>query len=130
MFMALEFRQALALALSENLPLHEAEERIIGADHTLVGAMLAKRWQFPDYLVDCIAGHHGPAYPTSLAECLHVADLIAERLGYDSNGNISAGGGPWALPERFGGDLDAVIALLGDMSKLIEEAQQFSRAGQ
>lgn len=123
-----EFNKALALSASDDLPLHKAEEKVIGADHTLVGAMLAKRWQFPDALVDCIAGHHGPKYATPLAECLLVADLIAERLGYDSNGNISAGVDAPALPRRFDGDLDAVMAALGDMSKTIAEAKMFSQS--
>ncbi len=126
-FMPDEFNLALTLSASRNFPLHKAEEAVIGADHTVVGAMLAKRWQFPDSLVDCIAGHHGPEYATPLAQCLHVADLIAERLGYDSNGNISAGGSVEALPGRFGGDLDAVMGALGDTSKMIEEARLFSQ---
>ncbi|MCX7175159.1 MAG: HDOD domain-containing protein [Proteobacteria bacterium] len=126
--MPAEFNRALALSASDKLPLHKAEESIIGADHTLVGAMLAKRWQFPDSLVDCIAGHHGPKYVTPLAECLLVADLVAERLGYDSNGNISAGADAPSLPRRFGGDLDAVIAALGDTSKIVSEAKMFSQS--
>ncbi|MFA6314230.1 MAG: HDOD domain-containing protein [Sterolibacterium sp.] len=123
-----EFNQALALSASDDLPLHKAEEKVIGADHTLVGAMLAKRWQFPASLADCIAGHHGPKYETPLAECLLVADLIAERLGYDSNGKISAGGVEHYLPKRFGGDLDATMAELGDTSKMIAEAKMFSQS--
>ncbi|TRZ70501.1 MAG: HDOD domain-containing protein, partial [Rhodocyclaceae bacterium] len=76
-----EFNRALKLSASDSVPLHKAEQTIIGTDHTFVGAMLAKRWQFPDSLADCIAGHHGPKYATPLAECLLVADLVAERLG-------------------------------------------------
>jgi len=117
----------LKLSASDHVPLHRAEQAVIGTDHTFVGAMLAKRWQFPDSLADCIAGHHGPKYATPLAECLLVADLVAERLGYDSNGNISGGGEEPVLPKRFGGDLDSVIAALGDMSKTIEEAKMFSQ---
>lgn len=122
-----EFNRALVLSADDNLPLHQAEQTVIGTDHTVVGAMLAKRWQFPEALADCIAGHHGPEYATPLAECLLVADLVAERLGYDSNGNISAGGEPLALPARFGGDLEAVVAALGDMNKLVAEVKMFSQ---
>jgi len=122
-----EFNSALKLSVSDNLPLHQAEEAIIGTDHTFVGAMLAKRWQFPASLVDCIAGHHGPKYATPLAECLLVADLVAERLGYDSNGNVSAGADELTLPKRFGGDLDAVVAALGDTDKMVAEAKMFSQ---
>ena len=122
-----EFSRALALSASDNLPLHKAEAAIIGADHTVVGAMLVKRWQFPKALVECIASHHDRKHVSALGECLHVADLIAERLGYDSNGRVSAEPAALALPRRFGSDLDAVIKELGDLSKVIEEAQMFSR---
>ncbi|MFA7269659.1 MAG: HDOD domain-containing protein [Sterolibacterium sp.] len=123
-----EFRQALALSANDNLPLHKAEKAVIGADHTVVGAMLVKRWQFPDALVECIAGHHNRTQTSAMGECLHVADLIAERLGYDSNGRVSAERAALALSSRFGGNLDTVMASLGDLSKVIEEAQMFSRS--
>ena len=129
LFMEAEFRQALALSADENLSLHAAEQKVIGADHTLVGAMLAKRWQFPGYMIECIAGHHGPDYPTPLAQCLRVADLVAAELGYDAKGNILADDVSPELPARFGGDLSKVIAALGDVAPLIEEARQFSQAG-
>ncbi len=129
LYMAPEFLKALSLSASDGIPLHKAEETIIGADHTLVGAMLVKKWQFPESLVECIAGHHSSIHASPLAECLYVADLIAERLGYDSNGNISADGSPQIVPERFGGDLDSVISTLGDMEKLIEDAKQFAQTG-
>lgn len=128
LYMAPEFRQALALS-ADGIPLHKAEEQVIGADHTLVGAMLARRWQFPENLVECIAGHHSLVNASPLAECLYVANLIAERLGYDSNGNISADGNPQVVPERFGGDLDSVMHRLGDLEKLIDDAKQFAQTG-
>ncbi len=131
LYMAPEFCQALALVESgdeeSKISLHKSEERIIGVDHTVVGAMLAKRWQFPDALVECIAGHHGATLISPLAECLYVADLIAERLGYDSNGHMSADADLPALPARFGGDLEHVIAAMGDMDKVIDDAKQFSQ---
>lgn len=128
LYMAPEFRRAMETSITDKMSLHKAEESVIGADHTLVGSMLVKRWQFPDHLVECIANHHTVPHVSPLGECLFVADLIAEKLGYDSMGNISADG-PQALPERFGDDLDAVIGGLGDMNKLIEDAHLFAQTG-
>ncbi|MBI5921177.1 MAG: HDOD domain-containing protein [Betaproteobacteria bacterium] len=123
-----EFSQALALSANEHIPLHKAEKAVIGADHTVVGAMLVKRWQFPEPLVECIAGHHDRTQSSAMGECLHAADLIAERLGYDSNGRVSTERSAVVLAKRFGGDIDAVMAKLGDLSKIIDEAQMFSRS--
>ncbi|MBP9714131.1 MAG: HDOD domain-containing protein [Sterolibacterium sp.] len=128
LYMAPEFRRAMETSVLDKISLHRAEELVIGADHTLVGAMLVKRWQFPDYMVECIAQHHTTPQVSSLGECLFVADLIAEKLGYDSMGNISADG-PQVLPERFGADMDALIETLGDMNKLVEDAHMFAQTG-
>lgn len=129
LYMAPEFTRVLSMSELDGVPLHKAEEEIIGADHTVVGAMLARRWQFPDNMVECIANHHSPVFVSPLAECLHVADLIAERLGYDSNGRITADGSPQVIPERFGGDLDHVMANLCDFDKVIEDAKLFAQMG-
>ena len=36
------------------------EEATIGISHITIGALLAKKWQFPDKLVEAIKGHHVP----------------------------------------------------------------------
>lgn len=128
LYMAPEFRKAMEVSVMEHISLHHAEEQVIGADHLLVGAMLVKRWQFPDHMVRCIAHHHDVPQTTALGECLFAADLIAESLGYDSMGNISVEG-PLALPERFGDDLEALKADLGDMDKLVADAHLFAQTG-
>lgn len=128
-YMPAEFRDALDQSAFENMPLHQAEELTIGADHTLVGAMLARRWQFPENLIECISEHHSGKFSSPLAECLYVADRITDKLGYDSHGNLAADPNLPDLPARFGGDLDHVIAELGDLDKMIEEAKSFSQMG-
>lgn len=133
LYMAEEFRQALEISANEGISLHRAEERVIGADHTVVGAMLVKRWQFPESMVECIAHHHDVPQVSSLGECLFVADLMAEKLGYDSMGRISSEGVP-LIPARFGSgdeaaDLESMMQSLGDMTKLVEDAHMFAQAG-
>jgi HD-like signal output (HDOD) protein len=127
-FMAQEFRAVLALSVAENIPLYQAEERIIGANHALVGAMLARHWQFASTLVDCIAGHHDGSGGSALAECLHVADLIAEQLSNEPVVAVYEIDSDEALPERFGGGLGDVVASLRDIDELIEKANVFCHA--
>jgi putative nucleotidyltransferase with HDIG domain len=128
-FMADDFGKALQLAREQNLPLHRAEQTIMGVDHTVVGAMLARRWQFPDELADCIGGHHQPVIATPLAECLYAADMLADRLGYDSEGNLAAETDlpPW--PSRFGTSVETLMAELGGMDMVINEAEQYANMG-
>lgn len=128
LYMATEFRQALELSYGEKMSLHQAEQQVIGVDHTCVGAMLVERWQFPAAMVECIDSHHTLPPATPMGECLYVADLIAEQLGFDSSGNVSLDG-PQTLPARFGGDLQALMASLGDMKKLVDDAAMFAQTG-
>ncbi|MBK6906965.1 MAG: HDOD domain-containing protein [Rhodocyclaceae bacterium] len=127
-FMAAEFRTAMTHAEENNVPLHEAEMLVIGTDHAFVGAMLAKRWQFADELVQCIQDHHRmDAEPSAMLDCLRTANQISRKLDLGKSGN------PWrdteaaAAPARFGDDLDATIASLGDMERFIADAQMFAQ---
>lgn len=129
LYMAQEFRQALEKSAIEKITLHRAEEEIIGADHTVVGAMLVEKWQFPAPLIECIANHHTNPGSSPLGECLFVADLIGDKIGYDSMGNVTAES-DLEIPARFGAaTLDKIIGELGDMDKLINDARTFAQTG-
>ncbi len=127
-FMATEFREVLTKTYQGGMPLHEAEREVIGADHALVGAMLAKRWQFPDHLVDCIRDHHNPAAaPSAMLDCLRTANQIARKLDVGDGGNPWRENEPAAAPERFGDDLDATIAGIGELQKITDDAVTFAQ---
>jgi putative nucleotidyltransferase with HDIG domain len=53
-----EFRQAGKMALEEGIPLHEAELKVTGYSHEVVGQEVATRWQFPPLLASAIGTHH------------------------------------------------------------------------
>jgi HD-like signal output (HDOD) protein len=127
-FMPQEFLRALELAASEHMPLHEAEDRVIGADHALVGAMLARHWQFAPSLSECIGGHHQGNGEGALAECLHVADLIGEQLCAENDIEAEGIAADESLPTRFGGDLEQVRSKLGRLDKIVENARSFCQS--
>ncbi len=127
-FMPAEFHQAVAYAAEKHVPLHEAENWVIGANHGVVGAMLASRWTFPVELVDCIRDHHVPAAaPTALMDCLRTADQIVRLHAIGNSGN------PWreneapAAPDRFGDDLDALVEQIGSLDRIVAEAMSFAQ---
>jgi HD-like signal output (HDOD) protein len=127
-FMPQEFHRALELSVSEQVALHVAEEAIIGADHAYVGAMLAQHWQFPASLVACIGGHHLGSGEGALAECLHAADLISEKLCAAPDHNAADITGDEELPARFDGDIGQVAASIGKLDTLVEQARMFCHA--
>ena len=60
----------------------QAERRVLGIDHSELGAQLAKRWGFPEELVDAIAHHHEPSKSqrSNLCTVTSYAEQIAWRL--------------------------------------------------
>jgi putative nucleotidyltransferase with HDIG domain len=61
----------------------ETEKTILGVDHTEVGSELARRWSFPESLIDVIRYHHKPEDATQnpeLAHTVYLADLLMSRF--------------------------------------------------
>jgi putative nucleotidyltransferase with HDIG domain len=126
-FMPEQFKQALVLSHEQAVPLHLAEREIIGVDHSVAGAMLVEKWQFPKSVCDTIRYHHsdGPGM-TSLQMYLSVADRISKKLSEDYDGNRPEQELSPELMERFGGKLDQVVAGLGDLSSIFIDAETFA----
>jgi putative nucleotidyltransferase with HDIG domain len=128
-FMPKEYRESLQLAAADSVALDTAETQVIGADHALVGAMLAEKWQFPGELVRCIRHHHDPfAEPSGMLDCLRTANQVSRQQ------QIGDARNPWCEGEqlatqRFGSELEAVLATIGNLPHLVEEARAFATVG-
>ncbi len=85
------------------LPQHEMETKILGFDHTRVGAELIEYWKLPTYLQEMVATHHKPQLAENhpkdalllyqaqqLAHCSspHTEDLN-KQLGLSSDINLN-----------------------------------------
>ena len=76
-------KKSLLLVLDQldELPIYQAEQQIIGFDHTQVGSDLARHWALPPLLVECIACHHAISqakrYPREVA-LIHIANSLAQ----------------------------------------------------
>ncbi|MCK4304452.1 MAG: HDOD domain-containing protein [Candidatus Eisenbacteria sp.] len=79
-----EFEEALVLADLEGKALLETEMQIFGLTHAEIGRHVARKWSFPDGIVNGIGDHHGPATEgewEALAALVHVADVMVRRAG-------------------------------------------------
>ena len=127
-FMPGEFKEALALSGEHAISLNEAEKQVIGADHSIVGSMLVEKWQFPKSLSDTILRHHSDISPENTElSCLFVADQISKKLSMGNSGNLMVEELSPGLVKRFGGNMDDIISRLGDLSKMMEEAESFTK---
>jgi putative nucleotidyltransferase with HDIG domain len=69
-------------AQKENLAFYEAEKKEIPVKHPMIGSLLAKKWQFPDHLVDTVKCHHSVRNTVSNYELLlivYAANLVVNH---------------------------------------------------
>jgi putative nucleotidyltransferase with HDIG domain len=61
----------------------EAEEKVIGTDHSQVGACLLEKWHLPAIIVEAVLNHHHPLFEPEpqLSVMIHVADQFAHHAG-------------------------------------------------
>lgn len=71
----------LVLDSADELALYRAEQQTMGFDHAQVGAELARQWQLPPMLEECIAFHHdiesAKRNPRETA-LVHIANILAQ----------------------------------------------------
>lgn len=126
-YMPVEFRKALDLSLWNETSLHLAFREVIGVDHAVVGAMLVEKWRFAPNLIETIRHQHGADLKdTDMIACVFAANQISKKMKFGFGGNPCVEELPPMLAKRLGGSLDEVIASLGDLAPMFEEAKIFS----
>ena len=69
--------------------LYEAEQEVLGLDHSKVAGALLEKWELPVRLTDAINFHHDPANAKSHpidAAIIHVADIISHSMEVGGSG--------------------------------------------
>lgn len=85
-----EFMTVLEFVNKEDIFMNEAEKKILGVDHSLIGATLAQRWNFPPVLQNPIKYHHNPnlaPYEKPMVYIVHVANIFVKALGIGLSGD-------------------------------------------
>jgi putative nucleotidyltransferase with HDIG domain len=79
-----EFAGAMECACREEIPLHEAEQSVMGFTHCETGQALAEKWKLADDIVEVIACHHAIEQShkaRSLVALVHLSDLLCRMRG-------------------------------------------------
>ena len=127
-FMPKEFRVALDVSKQQGTSLHLALRAVIDVDHAVVGAMLVEKWRFAPKLVETIRHQYGPELVDSdMIACVFGANQISKHLKFGFAGNHLVESFPPMVAKRLDGTMEEVIARLGDLTPLFEEAQVFSK---
>jgi len=79
-----EFQAAFEHARAEGIPLHEAEQGVMGFTHCESGRLLAERWAFSPDLTEVVALHHTPAASLNhagLVALVEISDQLCRVSG-------------------------------------------------
>lgn len=69
----------------QQMPLIDAERRVLGTDHAEIGARLLTRWKMPASVVAAVAHHHSPqdaGEHRRLAANVYVGNMLTHMMGY------------------------------------------------
>ncbi|MBI5924311.1 MAG: HDOD domain-containing protein [Aquabacterium sp.] len=100
----------------------DAEQAVLGTDHTVVGALLAERWQFAPQIVEAIAHHHAPGMRPGpgLAGVAHLADAISHALGLSGDDNETVPPTPPEVWAAMAPGNEACLQLFADVEHQFE----------
>ncbi len=80
-----EYAEIDRLNCSGQKGLIQAEQDLLGFDHTVIGQMLAQKWHMPSALLACVEQHHRPQEATdafrTLANITAMADYLSIQVG-------------------------------------------------
>jgi putative nucleotidyltransferase with HDIG domain len=124
-------KEALLLVLDQvdDLPIYRAEQQIISFDHAQVGGELARQWNLPPLLEECIAYHHsiGDAkrYPQETA-LVHLANIFAQMAELDTLDpeDVSATDPRAWVMSGMGADVDIIELVVREAQEEIVELEK------
>ncbi len=112
------YQATLTMLKSENIPLHEAEQKMLGTTHERVGAALCAKWMLPAGLTQIISYHHSETAPVDpAAQILAMADYLAVTNGLPEIAGLPEPPEPTRLAEALG-------LSTADMEKLRERGEE------
>ncbi|MGB5105396.1 MAG: response regulator [Candidatus Zixiibacteriota bacterium] len=80
-----ELSQSISLAQKENLPMHEAERRILGVSHCEIGAHLLSLWGMSDLILEAVTLHDTPKNTANPMVNILASVHIANAFDHDQN---------------------------------------------
>ncbi len=80
-----QFKQIVKIASAEKINILEAEKKVLGVTHAVIGGWLVENWFLPDVLVEAITYHHEPlkikGHQKNLASVVYFSDILCALVG-------------------------------------------------
>ena len=121
-----DYGQVMEICREDDCQLFEAERKVLGIDHAELGAKVARRWNFPEMLVDTIENHHSTdvSKRSKLTDLICVADIVCRGLEIGDPGDGLIPSLQPDMLERLALDMPSIIKRLPE----IEEMSKLSDA--
>lgn len=120
------FRDEVEAHVRDGVDRLDAERKVLGLDHGIIGARLARHWSLPDGLIDAIAFHHRPEearVEPLLTAVAGLAESVTEALEHDGDlAAVSYGLSPEALA-LTGLDETRLTGLFPEVEREVERAR-------
>jgi putative nucleotidyltransferase with HDIG domain len=121
------YDQVMKYAESRGVTIEEAEERLLGMSHGMVGALMAEHWKLPEVLIELIGGHEGPfgEREDALLYSINVGDWLTKHLYSDEETLRPSEAAPEAIAWLGFGDAELERLRRETEMKIDEAAQLF-----
>ena len=85
-FLQDEYTNIIEYMKKYNCSSSEAEEKIVGIGHALIGKKLLSQWNFPDQIISLVSRHHTPWKDTTTyttgSTIIFLANILTKMTGY------------------------------------------------
>ncbi len=125
--MEVDVEKIIAEVQEHEIAFEEAERKILGVDHSEVGAILMESWNMPDEFIAIVRYHHrpgeydGPEEIARIVKIAHIADILSAMTG----DNYGVDGLSYRLDknvaEEFGLDEELVEKIIFEQEMEFEE---------
>ncbi|MDH5570197.1 MAG: HDOD domain-containing protein [Gammaproteobacteria bacterium] len=84
-----QYKKALQYQNENDCLLFEAERKILGTDHSELGALTAEQWRLPENIIHTIRYHHDPRKTDipGVEHIVYVSNIVARGLGIGFSGD-------------------------------------------
>jgi putative nucleotidyltransferase with HDIG domain len=126
------FEKIIGLVAEEGISFREAEKRVIGIDHSMLGGMVARKWKFSPKMISIIENHHNPDEKSDAlleTSIVYLADTICMMMGIGVGADGLAYTFHRGVIERLGfteNDILEIMAGFGEKITKVEELIKMS----
>lgn len=117
-----DFNLIYKLVTENKMNFFQAERRVLGYDHSSVGAAILRKWNFPTVFIDVARYHHDPhKYNLPVVRIVAFADYLTILLGFNSQRDSMSYSGYEPILSHYKIKSKDIELFLADTSILIDQ---------